>query len=104
MDLVAQLENNEKRRQQVTEEIVPQPSPRSNFSLLTHPEKEELILFGGEFFNGKLLTVFNELVFYNINKQQWKRVMAPGAPAPRCSHQMVAASNSGGQLWVILFC
>jgi len=27
--------------------------PRLSASLSTHPEKDELILFGGEFFNGK---------------------------------------------------
>lgn len=101
IEVVAQLEANEKRRQQVTEEIVPHPSPRSNFSLLTHPDKDELILFGGEFFNGKSLTVFNELFFYNIDKRQWKKVMTPGGPGPRSSHQMVAVSNNGGELWVM---
>lgn len=100
VDVVQQLEANEKRRQQVTEEIVSHPSPRSNFSFITHPEKDELIVFGGEFFNGKTLTVYNELFFYNIDKQQWKKVMAPGGPGPRCSHQMVGLSNDGGQLWV----
>lgn len=81
---------------------MPPPSPRCNFSLCTHPDKEELILFGGEFFNGQQLTVYNELYFYNIPKNEWKLVMAPGGPGPRCAHQMVAVANDGGQLWVIV--
>lgn len=100
MEIVQELEANEKRRQQVTEEIVAQPSPRSNFSFIAHPDKNELIMFGGEFFNGKTTTVYNELFLYNIDKQQWKKVSAPGGPGPRCSHQMVAVSSNGGELWI----
>lgn len=94
------MEAEEKRRATVTETIVDGPTPRSNFSIATHPEKEELILFGGEFFNGQKLTVFNELFFFNIDKKQWKLVAAPAGPGPRSSHQMVAVANDGGQLWV----
>lgn len=28
------------------------PSPRVNFTFVAHPAKDELLLFGGEFFNG----------------------------------------------------
>lgn len=99
-EIVATLEANEQRRTTVTESIVPPPSARSNFSFCSHPDKEELILFGGEYYNGQTLTVFNELYFYNITKNEWKLVMAPGGPGPRCAHQMVSVANDGGQLWV----
>lgn len=97
---MATLEANEKRRTTVSETSVPAPSARSNFSLCAHPDKDELILFGGEFFNGQTLTVFNELYFYNIAKNEWKLVMAPGGPGPRSAHQMVTVASDGGQLWV----
>lgn len=100
MDIVAKLEENERRRTTVTEAIVPPPSPRTNYSFCAHPDKEELILFGGELFNGQTLTVFNELLFYNIPKNEWKLVSAPGGPGPRSAHQMVSVANDGGQLWV----
>jgi hypothetical protein len=46
----------------VVEEIVPRPSPRANASFLANPLKDnELILFGGEFFNGKISEVYNDL-------------------------------------------
>lgn len=99
-EIVATLEANEQRRTTVTESIVSPPSPRSNFSFCSHPDKEELILFGGEYNNGQTLTVFNELYFYSIAKNEWKLVMAPGGPGPRCAHQMVSVANDGGQLWV----
>lgn len=103
MDIVAKLEENEQRRTTVTETVVQPPSPRSNFSFCAHPDKEELILYGGEFYNGQTLSVFNELYFYSIAKNEWKLVMAPGGPGPRSSHQMASVAADGGQLWVSFF-
>ena len=60
--IVAQIEAEERKRLEVVEHIVGPPSRRVNFSLVAHPEKEELILFGGEYFNGKTvrnLTILN---------------------------------------------
>lgn len=51
--IVAQIELEEKKRQEVVEIIVPPPSKRVNFTLTAHPDKEELILLGGEYFNGQ---------------------------------------------------
>jgi hypothetical protein len=51
--IVAQIELEEKKRQEVVEIIVPPPSRRANFTLTAHPDKEELILLGGEYFNGQ---------------------------------------------------
>lgn len=99
-EIVATLEANEQRRKTVSEKIVAPPSPRSNFSFCAHPDKEELILFGGEFYNGQTLTVYNELYFYNIPKNEWKVVSAPGGPGPRSAAQMVSVASDGGQIWV----
>ncbi|XP_037045064.1 kelch domain-containing protein 4 [Bradysia coprophila] len=99
-EMVAKLEADEALRKSVTETIVPPPSPRSNFSLCAHPDKEELILFGGEFYNGQTLAVYNDLVVYNISKNEWKQVQTRAGPAPRSAHQMVSVANDGGQLWL----
>ncbi|XP_011201997.2 kelch domain-containing protein 4 [Bactrocera dorsalis] len=99
-EVVAKLEAEETRRKTVTEEICSPPTPRSNFTLVAHPEKEELILFGGEFYNGQRVCVYNDLFFYNIAKNEWKQVQSPAGPAPRSGHQMVAVATDGGQLWV----
>lgn len=90
----------EKQRQTVVETIVQPPTPRSNFSICSYPDKDEFIIFGGDFFNGQILTVYNELYFYNISKNEWKLIKSPAGPGPRSSHQMVSVSNDGGQLWV----
>lgn len=98
--MVAKLEAEEARQKTVTETVCTPPTPRTNFSLCAHPDKEELIMFGGEFYNGTKMTIYNDLFFYNIGKNEWKTVRSPAGPAPRSSHQMVGVSADGGQLWV----
>ncbi|KMQ83822.1 kelch domain-containing protein 4-like protein, partial [Lasius niger] len=44
--------------------------------------------------------VYGDMFFYNINKQGWTLIKAPGAPPPRCGHQAVATANRNGELWV----
>nr|CAD7453210.1 unnamed protein product [Timema tahoe] len=98
--IVSEIEKEEKKRNTVVECIVPPPSRRANFSLTPHKDKEELILFGGEYFNGQKEYVYNDLFFYNIPRNQWLLLKAPGGPPPRCGHQAVALSANKGQLWV----
>ncbi|CAF3809706.1 unnamed protein product [Rotaria sp. Silwood1] len=64
------------------------PSRRANVSFTEHPLKDELILFGGEFFDGRTTILFNDLYIYDIKKQHWKRVQTPQPPPPRSSHQV----------------
>lgn len=61
---------------------------RANASFTEHPLKDELILFGGEFFDGRTTILFNDLYIYDITKKHWKRVQTPQPPAPRSSHQV----------------
>uniref|UniRef100_A0A8C6NX25 Kelch domain containing 4 n=1 Tax=Nothobranchius furzeri TaxID=105023 RepID=A0A8C6NX25_NOTFU len=51
--LIAEFQNLDAKKTQVVETTCPPPPPRLNASLSAHPEKDELILFGGEYFNGK---------------------------------------------------
>uniref|UniRef100_A0A8C5W034 Kelch domain containing 4 n=1 Tax=Microcebus murinus TaxID=30608 RepID=A0A8C5W034_MICMU len=71
-----------------------------NASLSAHPEKDELILFGGEYFNGQKTFLYNELYVYNIRKDSWSKVDIPNPPPRRCAHQAVVVPQGGGQLWV----
>jgi N-acetylneuraminic acid mutarotase len=54
-----------------------------------HACSGELILFGGEYYNGKKVEVYNELYRWNIEKNEWRKVESPNGPKPRCSHQAV---------------
>ncbi|CAG9763379.1 unnamed protein product [Ceutorhynchus assimilis] len=98
--IVAQIESQEKKRLQVTECQVDPPSRRVNFTFVAHPDKDQLILYGGEFFNGQKTFVYNDLFFYNIPNNTWTLIKAPAGPPPRCGHQMVATSANKGQMWV----
>ncbi|XP_019960447.2 kelch domain-containing protein 4 [Paralichthys olivaceus] len=98
--LIAEFQNLDSKKTQVVETTCSPPSPRLSASLSAHPEKDELILFGGEFFNGKKTYLYNDLFFYNIKKNTWVKSDIPNPPPPRCSHQAVVVPQGGGQLWV----
>ncbi|XP_046391249.1 kelch domain-containing protein 4 [Ischnura elegans] len=99
-NIVAKIEEEERKRQKVVQLTVPPPSRRANFALAAHPEKDELIFYGGEYFDGKNTTVHGDLLFYNISSNEWTLCKAPGSPPPRCGHQMLALPLEKGQLWV----
>ncbi|XP_024887164.1 kelch domain-containing protein 4 isoform X1 [Temnothorax curvispinosus] len=98
--IVAEIEKEEARRQCIKEVVVDTPLRRVNFTLTAHPFKDELIMLGGEFHDGRQTIVYGDMFIYNINKREWTLVKAPGAPPPRCGHQAVATANHGGELWV----
>ncbi|OCT84541.1 hypothetical protein XELAEV_18022695mg [Xenopus laevis] len=98
--LIAEFQTLDAKKTQIIETICPPPSPRLNGSLSPHPEKDELILFGGEYFNGQKTFLYNELYIYNIKKNAWSKIDIPNPPPRRCAHQAVAVPQGGGQLWI----
>jgi len=60
---VAHIEAKNKSKMKVTETKVDNPSRRSNFTFVPHPEKDEIILFGGEYHNGKIVSKGYVLAF-----------------------------------------
>lgn len=63
--IVAQIEMEEKRKQAIVEVATDRPLKRSSFGFVAHPEKDELILFAGEFFNGQKVFYFNYMLPLN---------------------------------------
>jgi len=98
--ILSKIVADEKRKADITEDLVPPPSKRTSFTLTPHPDKDQLILFGGEYFNGTKTLVYNDLFFYTIKQDRWIKLTSPGGPPPRTAHQTVALSQAGGQLWV----
>lgn len=98
--LLAEFVEKDKCLTQVVEEKCPPPSPRCNMTLVAHPDKDELIMFGGEYFTGNKMHLYNDLFYYNIRKNEWTAVSSPQPPPPRSSHQAVTSSQGGGQMWV----
>ncbi|KZC08287.1 PREDICTED: kelch domain-containing protein 4 [Dufourea novaeangliae] len=99
-NVIAQIEREEARRQRVVEKIIEPPSRRVNFTLTAHPFKDELIMFGGEFHDGRTTVVYADMFTYNLSKNEWTVIKAPSAPPPRCGHQAVATPTNKGELWV----
>ncbi|XP_058384421.1 kelch domain-containing protein 4 [Diceros bicornis minor] len=98
--LIAHFQTLDAKKTQIVETPCSPPSPRLNASLSAHPEKDELILFGGEYFNGQKTFLYNELYIYNIKKDTWTKVEIPNPPPRRCAHQAVVVPQGGGQLWI----
>lgn len=56
--ILAEIEKEEKQRLQTSESVIDFPTRRINFTFVPHPDKDELILFGGEFFNGQKVSLY----------------------------------------------
>ncbi|KAL9273214.1 Kelch domain-containing protein, partial [Drosera capensis] len=93
--ILLSIQKDEAKKKEVhIEDNTPAPSPRSNCSLNINPLKEsELILFGGEFYNGSKTFVYGDLYRFDVDKQEWKLVCSPNSPPPRSAHQAVAWKN-----------
>ncbi|NXS89184.1 KLDC4 protein, partial [Erpornis zantholeuca] len=98
--LIAEFQSLDAKKTQVIESSCPPPSPRLNCSLCAHPERDELILFGGEYFNGQKTYLYNELYIYHIRKNSWAKLEIPNPPPRRCAHQAAVVPTAGGQLWI----
>ncbi|KAJ3340049.1 hypothetical protein HDU93_007391 [Gonapodya sp. JEL0774] len=71
------------------------PSPRSSSQFVANPlNGDEVILFAGEFFDGKSTTLmYNDLLVFNVVKGEWRLLSPPSPPTPRSSHQLVATPS-----------
>ncbi|XP_040378907.1 kelch domain-containing protein 4 [Oryza brachyantha] len=94
--ILRSIQKEEAKKKEVhVEENVPAPSPRSNCSLTINPLKDtELIMYGGEFYNGSKTFVYGDLYRYDVEKNEWKLVSSPNSPPPRSAHQTVAWKNN----------
>jgi N-acetylneuraminic acid mutarotase len=86
--ILEEFRAKEEKKTAVRITITEQPTPRSNFSLTALPSGE-MLMFGGEFCDGAGTVVFNDVLRWNIDKAEWKRIESLNTPPPRCSHQTV---------------
>lgn len=81
----------------VTEEHCDPPSPRSSSTILASPSnRNELFVFGGEYYNGTTAKFFNDLFVYSIDRGEWRQVKSPNSPLPRSGHAWCRGGNAGG--------
>jgi N-acetylneuraminic acid mutarotase len=64
------------------------PTPRANFTMTSLPSGD-LVMFGGEYFDGEDTTCYNDLYRWSVEKGEWRLIESPNSPPPRCSHQAV---------------
>ncbi|KAK3329620.1 hypothetical protein B0H66DRAFT_467616 [Apodospora peruviana] len=99
VDMDAVLEEYRKQQEQfnkVTESVVDSP-PRARAAacfLASPSNSNQLLLFGGEYFNGSLATFFNDLMVYYIDRDEWRCVTSPNAPLPRSGHAWCRGGNA----------
>ncbi|KAI0021060.1 galactose oxidase [Xylariomycetidae sp. FL0641] len=70
------------------------PKPRSSSTFLASPTHDnQLLLFGGETWNGAIANFFNDLNIYYTDRDEWHCVTSPNAPLPRSGHAWCRAGN-----------
>ena len=97
--ILASYAEEQARFLKVTEVVSPQPpSPRISATMLGSPSnRNELLVFGGEYFNGAIATFFNDLFIYLIDRDEWRQVTSPNSPLPRSGHAWCTrGTNTGG--------
>lgn len=81
----------------VTEQPCNAPSPRSSAAFVASPSnRNELFLFGGEYYDGVSASFYNDLFVYQINQGEWRQVTSPNTPLPRSGHAWCRGGNTGG--------
>ncbi|XP_063698375.1 kelch domain-containing protein 4 [Culicoides brevitarsis] len=96
-DIIAKQEQELSQVKTVELSPVAPPSARSSFGLTSF--KDDMIMFGGEFFNGQKTEVYGDFYFFNTVKNEWKLVKAKG-PTPRSGAALCSVETDGGQLWL----
>ncbi|KAJ5669704.1 hypothetical protein N7462_010774 [Penicillium macrosclerotiorum] len=95
--ILAQYAEEQAKFLKVTEVPSGPPAPRSSSTVLASPSnRNELLLFGGEYFDGTHATFFNNLFVYLIDRGEWREVTSPNSPLPRSGHAWCRGGNSGG--------
>ena len=103
--ILADLASHDKQLTAVTVSppLVSPPSPRSNCSWLAHPTKPLLVLYGGEYYDGRTTHVYNNLYLFDTRKCEWKEVSCPSQPVARSAHQAVIMLRGEGEPLMYLF-
>ncbi|KAJ5727345.1 hypothetical protein N7493_005165 [Penicillium malachiteum] len=95
--ILAQYAEEQAKFLKVTEVVSEPPKPRSSATVLASPSnRNELLLFGGEYYDGTHASFFNNLFVYLIDRGEWREVTSPNSPLPRSGHAWCRGGNSGG--------
>lgn len=103
-DIDAILNDFQQKQQELyevtTEMDCAPPSRRANSSLCVNPlNPVELLLFGGEYYNGKNVQMYNDFYKYHTEKKEWRKIVSANSPQPRSSHQIAITPAGLLFLW-----
>eukprot|EP00916_Digyalum_oweni_P024238 GHVL01040070.1.p1 GENE.GHVL01040070.1~~GHVL01040070.1.p1 ORF type:complete len:571 (+),score=143.38 GHVL01040070.1:79-1791(+) len=90
--IIKEFENKSKNTVEIKVTSVERPGARAHNSF-TLISDQEAIIFGGEYYDGDHVKVYNDVFRWNIDKKEWKKVESTYGPCPRCSHQAVLVRN-----------
>lgn len=84
--------------QHVTIEIIKDcdpPGPRVYSSFIPTTDSNKIIMYGGEWYDSDKdkVYVYGDIYVYNVDKNNWTKVISPGGPLPRTSHQAIIHKN-----------
>lgn len=101
-EVLAEYQRTQEQFLKITEVVADgPPKPRAASCFLASPSNSnQLLLFGGEYFNGALATFFNDLHIYYIDKDIWKTVTSPNAPLPRSGHAWCRGGNQAQYVYL----
>lgn len=95
--ILAQYAEEQAKFMKVTEVVSEPPTARSSATVLASPSnRNELLMFGGEYFDGTIATFFNNLFVYLVDRGEWREVTSPNSPLPRSGHAWCRGGNTGG--------
>ena len=95
--VLASYAEEQARFLEVTERVCEPPSPRTCGTLIGSPSnRNELFLFGGEFYHDEVARFYNQLYVYLIDRDEWREVTSPNSPLPRSGHAWCRGGNTGG--------
>nr|KAJ3420796.1 hypothetical protein HK105_005252 [Polyrhizophydium stewartii] len=99
--ILADFKREQEAQFLVTEEAdCAPPTRRAGASLSVNPlNPTELLLFGGEYYDGQKVHMYNELYRFNTEKRTWSKITSPNSPGPRSSHQVAITPAGRLFLW-----
>lgn len=101
-EVLAEYQRAQEQFLKITEVVADAPpKPRAASCFLASPSNSnQLLLFGGEYFNGALATFFNDLHVYYIDRDVWRTVTSPNAPLPRSGHAWCRGGNQAQYVYL----
>lgn len=101
-EVLAEYQRAQEQFLKITEVVADgPPKPRAASCFLASPSNSnQLLLFGGEYFNGALATFFNDLHVYYIDRDVWRTVTSPNAPLPRSGHAWCRGGNQAQYVYL----